>query len=242
VVGDGINIGINNFGKIFIIEESIPLGKLLPAVQSLITGALPRSGEVMSGALSLIAPVASAHAARKVDVDTAVTSLTAATNQSIDTEQAARTQAITAEQTARTQADTAESQSRTAADTQLQSNIDAAEAARTQADTQLQGNIDAETQARDQAIATAIKTTLKDQPASPDLPPVTETSLAALAQATRNNLKWIRDYGGGGDTDWKAEVKKIKEALPPILADRDGFLVAARGGILIKLHAPEPAL
>jgi hypothetical protein len=39
-----------------------------------------------------------------------------------------------------------------------------------------------------------------------------------------------------------AAAARIEEALPPFLADRDGFLVAARGGTLIELNiAEQPA-
>lgn len=51
----------------------------------------------------------------------------------------------------------------------------------------------------------------------------------AIAEAVANI-----GLGGGAD------MGGIEDALPPLLADRDGRLVAARGGTLIELHAHEP--
>jgi hypothetical protein len=85
------------------------------------------------------------------------------------------------------------------------------------------------------AIAAAVKTTLEDEPASDALPPLTNERFADLLQATRNNLKWLRDNGGGGGGD----TGEIEDALPPFFADRGGLLVAARGGTLIELNVTE---
>jgi hypothetical protein len=127
----------------------------------------------------------------------------------------------------------AEAALREAAEAALQGSIDAEAQARDGADTALQNAIDAEAEARDAAIAGAVVTTLEDQDASPVLPPVTETPLSELLQKTRNTLKYLRDFGGGGGGAETGEV------LPPFFADRDGRLVSARGGTLIELNVTE---
>jgi hypothetical protein len=100
---------------------------------------------------------------------------------------------------------------------------------------ELQAAIEAEAAARDEAISAAVTTTLADEDASSILPPVTESNFATLLQKTRNSLKWLRDYGGGGG----GNTMEIEEVLPPFFADRDGRLVSARGGTLIELNITE---
>jgi hypothetical protein len=86
----------------------------------------------------------------------------------------------------------------------------------------------------DGAIAAAVVTTLEDREASPALPSTSPSGFAGLLQQTRDNLKYLRDFGGGGGG--RAEME---EALPPFFADRDGRLVSARGGTLIELNVTE---
>jgi hypothetical protein len=118
----------------------------------------------------------------------------------------------------------AEAALREAADTSLGNAIGAEAQARENAITQ-------EAQARDAAIAGAVVTTLEDREASPALPSTSPSGFAGLLQQTRDNLKWMRDFGGGS--------AEIEEVLPPFFADRDGRLVSARGGTLIELNVTE---
>jgi hypothetical protein len=109
---------------------------------------------------------------------------------------------INAEAEAREAAVTQEAQARDGADNALQNAIDAEAEAREAAVTQ-------EAQARDGAIAAAVKTTLEDQDASPVLPPVTETPFSELLQKTRNTLKYLRDFGGGGGSGSAEKVQGL---------------------------------
>jgi hypothetical protein len=77
VSGDGVNIGVNAAGKLYLIDASITLSKLYTGVQNAINGALQKAGGTMIGTLSLIAPSDAAHAARKQDVDSAAAALNA---------------------------------------------------------------------------------------------------------------------------------------------------------------------
>jgi hypothetical protein len=84
---------------------------------------------------------------------------------------------------------------------------------------------------------------LEEQDESALLPTVIRSaSVSEHLQRIRNNLKLLSNGVPGGDLEGSpVNTDEIEEALPPFLTDRDGMLIAGRGGVLIELNLEEPA-
>jgi hypothetical protein len=82
-------------------------------------------------------------------------------------------------------------------------------------------------------VNAAVNMSLQDHEGQAELPPADVSwTFRDIMQTFRDNLKWLKLNGGGEREDDPA----MEYALPPLLSDRDGNLIAARGGILIELH------